>query len=118
MVDLSHVFKRHVIEKDISAVHEVAGLTKISSQSFLKVDIINFLLLRSTLTVLWISLKQVGYKSRKIVMQTSFLLLNNQPQYRRDSFHVRNHAHPLCNSHRLPSEGRIPYSCKLGNLPG
>ena len=61
MVDLSHVFKPRVVEKDLLAVHDVAGLTKISSESFVKVGIINFLLLGSALMVLWISHKQVGF---------------------------------------------------------
>jgi len=34
MEDLNHVFKRRAVEKDLSGVHDVAGLTKISSQSF------------------------------------------------------------------------------------
>ena len=95
-------------------MHDVAGLTKISLQSFVKVGIINFLLIGGALKVLWISLKQVGFEPRKLFSK----LPNNLPQYHRDSFHVRNHTHPLCNSHRLPLEGRIPFSCKLGNLTG
>ena len=72
MVDPNHIFKRCAVEKDLSAVHDVAGLTKISSQSFVKVGIINFLLLESALMVFWVSLKQVGFESRKIVFQASF----------------------------------------------
>ena len=60
MVDLSHVFKPCVVEKDLLAVHDVAGLTKISSESFVKVGIINFLLLGSALMVLWI---KIAFKS-------------------------------------------------------
>ena len=53
-------------------LHDIAGLTKVSSQSFVKFGIINILLFGSALMVLWISLKQVGFESRKIVFQTSF----------------------------------------------
>ena len=52
MENLNHVFKHRAVEKDLSGVHDVAGLTKISSQSFVKVSIINFLLLESALIVL------------------------------------------------------------------
>ena len=72
MVDLNHVFKCRAAEKDLPAVHDVAGLTKISSQSFVKVGIINFLPLGIALMVLRISLKQVGFEYWKIVFQTSF----------------------------------------------
>ena len=72
MVDLSHAYKRCPVEKDLSAVNDEAGLTNISSQSFVEVGIINFFLFGSALMVLWTSLKQVGFEPRKIVFQTSF----------------------------------------------
>ena len=72
MVDLNHVFKRRSVEKSLLAAYNVTGLTKISSQSFVKVGMINFLLLGSVLMVLWISPKQVDFESRKVVFQTSF----------------------------------------------
>ena len=38
---INHVFKRRAVEKELSTVHDVAGLTKISSQSFVKVVIMS-----------------------------------------------------------------------------
>ena len=94
-VDLSYVFKRCAVENYLSAVHDVARLYKVSSQSFVKVGIINFLLLKSALMVLWISLNKLVLNHKKLFSKLLFLLLNNQPQYHRDGFYVRNHVHSL-----------------------
>ena len=63
MVDLNHLFKRRAVEKDLLAVHDVAGLLKINPQSFVKAGIFNFILLGSALMVLRKSLKQIGFES-------------------------------------------------------
>ena len=72
IVDLSLVFMHRAVEKDLSAVHEVAGLTNINSQTLIMFGIKSFLLLGSFWRILWMSLKQVNFESFNRVFQICF----------------------------------------------